>query len=122
MRQHSTSDATEPDYVMTVCTFGDFRPVSPDKVAEAVRKMPNKQCSSDPMPTWLLTECIDDLAPYLCQMFSLSLQSGVDRVVPAAFKTAVICPRIKKAGLDQSDDKSYRPISNLTVMSVARQL
>ena len=47
-------------------------------------------------------------------MFSLSLQSGV---VPAAFKTAVICPRIKKAGLDQSDVKSYRPISNLTVMS-----
>ena len=47
-------------------------------------------------------------------MFSLSLQSGV---VPAAFKTAVICPRLKKAGLDQSDVKSYRLISNLTVMS-----
>ena len=68
------------------------------------------------MPTWLLVlkECIDDLAPYLSQMFSLSLQFGV---VPAAFKTAVVCPRIKKAGLDQSDVKSYRPISNLTVMS-----
>ena len=65
-------------------------------------------------PTWLLKECIDDLAPYLSQIFSLSLQSGV---VPAAFKTAVICPRIKKAGLDQSDVKSYRPISHLTVMS-----
>ena len=44
--------------------------------AEAVRKLPNKQCSSDPMPSWLLKECIDDLAPYLSQMFSLSLQSA----------------------------------------------
>jgi len=121
----ATANAPQPDYVATGCMFHAFRSVSADDVAEAVRKLPNKQCSTDPMPTWLLKECIDDLAPYLSQTFSLSLQSGV---VPAAFKTAVICPRIKKPSLDPSDVKNYRPISNLTVMSklleriVARQL
>jgi len=73
-----------------------------------------KSNSTDPMPTWL-KDCVDDLAPYLSLTFSLSLQSGV---VPAVFKTSVICsPRLKKACLDPSDVKNYRPISNLTVMS-----
>ena len=110
----STSDAPAPDYVTTECMFHAFRPVSPDDVAEAVRKLPNKQCSTDPMPTWLLKDCVDDLAPYLTLTFSLSLQSGV---VPAVFKASVICPRLKKACLDPSDVKNYRQISNLTVMS-----
>jgi len=54
----STSDARAPDYVTTECVFHAFRPVSPDDVAEAVRKLPNKQCSTDPMATWLLKDCV----------------------------------------------------------------
>jgi len=47
---------------------------------------------------------------------------------PAAFKEAFITPTVKKAGLDPTDVSSYRPISNLRVLSkllerlVVRQL
>ena len=35
----------------------------------------------------------------------------------ALFKSAYITPRLKKASLDSADTKSYRPISNLPVLS-----
>ena len=42
-----------------------------------------------------------------------------ENCVPAAFKEAYISitPRLKKADLDYADVKSYRPISNLSVLS-----
>jgi hypothetical protein len=48
--------------------------------------------------------------------------------VPSRFKSAYITPLLKKADLDPADVKSYRPMSNLSVLSklleriVARQL
>ena len=63
--------------------------------------------------------------PFLCHLFNASLLAGV---VPAAFKSANICPLIKKPDLDPADIKNYRPISNLTILSklleklVTRQL
>ena len=63
--------------------------------------------------------------PFIVELCNRSLSAGV---VPAAFKTAYITPVLKKSGLDSADVKSYRPISNLPVLSkllerlVARQL
>ena len=63
--------------------------------------------------------------PFLCQLFNWSLEHGV---VPPSFKSAYITPLLKKADLDAADVKSYRPISNLSVVSkllewiVAKQL
>ena len=44
----------------------------------------------------------------------LVLHSGT---VPSTFKFAYITPLLKKADLDPADAKSYRPISNLSVIS-----
>ena len=87
--------------------------------------MPYKQNASDPIPIWLLKECTSELAPFLCRLVDESLLAGV---VPAAFKSAYICPLIKKPDLNPAEVKNYRPISNLTVLSklpeklVTRQL
>ena len=62
---------------------------------------------------WLLKKNAD-LAPFLCQLFNWSLEHGV---VPSSFKSAYITPLLKKADLDAADVKSYRPISNLSVVS-----
>ena len=68
---------------------------------------------------------VDVLAPFITELFNRSLSSGV---FPTQFKAAYITPLLKKPDLDPSDGKSYRPISNLTVLSkvlerlVARQL
>ena len=76
--------------------------------------MPDKQCALDPLPTWLLKRSLTLLSPFLCRLFNTSLEQGV---VPSIFKAAYITPRLKKANLDPLDAASYRPISNLPVLS-----
>jgi hypothetical protein len=102
-----------------------FTPVSVDEVAAAVRALPDKCCALDPLPTSTLKTVIGDLAPFLTHLINCSLSTGS---VPGVFKEAYITPRLKKVDLDSSDVRSYRPISNLSVISkllerlVARQL
>jgi hypothetical protein len=102
-----------------------FRQITPDDVIAAVRLLPDKQCLSDPMPTRVLKENVDVLAPFLVMLFNRSLALGF---FPSQFKAAHITPLLKKTDLDPADVKSYRPISNLSVLSkllerlVARQL
>ena len=45
---------------------------------------------------------------------SVSLYTSI---LPVPFKSAYITPLLKKPGLDPADPKSYRPISNLLVLS-----
>ena len=123
----ATNDAPPPDYtpVRPGCSLADFRLVTVDDVVSAVRALSDKQCASDALPTRLLKDNIAILAPFLTELFNRSLSTDC---VPAAFKEAYITPRLKKADLDSADVKSYRPISNLSVLSkllerlVARQL
>ena len=79
-----------------------------------VRALPSKQCSSDPLPTWLLKENVGLLAPFLSRLICWSLEHGV---VSLGIKSAYITPILKKADMDPADTKSYRPISNLSVLS-----
>jgi len=77
------------------------------------------------METSVLKQVDDILAPFIVELFNRSLSEGH---FPAAFKGAFITPTVKKAGLDATDVSSYRPISNLPVLSkllerlVVRQL
>jgi len=99
--------------------------VSVDEVVDAVRQLPNKSSAADPMPTSVLKEIVNLIAPFITRLFNRSLAAGH---FPASFKEAFISPVIKKAGLDTADVSYYRPISNLSVMSkllerlVVRQL
>ena len=52
--------------------------------------------------------------PFLCRMFNWSLENGI---VPSIFKSAYITQLLKKADLDPAEPKSFRPISNLSVIS-----
>jgi len=67
----------------------------------------------------------DLVAPYVAKLFNRSLSAGQ---FPVGFKHALITPILKKPGLDSNDVNSYRPISNLSVLSklfervVSRQL
>jgi hypothetical protein len=123
----STANAPPPTYTTCPgdCSFSDFACLTVDDVVAAVRALPDKHCASDPIPTSLLKNCADVLAPYLVELFNLSLRTGT---VPSVFKTAFVTPLLKKTDMDPADVKSYRPISNLSVMSkllerlVARQL
>ena len=90
-----------------------------------MRSLRNKQCSSDPESTWLLKANADISTPFLCQLFNSCLEHGT---VPSSFKSGYFTPLLKKADLDAADVKSYRPITNMSVVSkllerlVAQQL
>ena len=87
--------------------FSSFDLVSPIQV---MKSLVAKSCSLDPLPTWLVISCIDELLPVITRIVNLSLSSGV---VPETFKTAHIVPLLKKPSLDRNDLKNYRPIANL---------
>ena len=73
------------------------------------------QCkSADPPPTPVLKEVAEVVAPFVSELFNRSLSTGY---FPTCFKEAFITPVIKKPGLDAADANSYRPISNLSVIS-----
>ena len=65
------------------------------------------------IPTELLKDNVDLLAPFVMELFNGSMSSGV---FPTQFKAAFITPLLKELELDPSDGKSYRPNLNLTVL------
>jgi len=73
----------------------------------------------------MFKQVIDLLAPFVTELFNRSLAAGC---FPSSFKVASITPVLKKQGLNPADASSYRPISNLSVLSkllerlVAQQL
>ena len=86
---------------------------------------PSKSCELDPAPTFLIKEFLDTLLPLLTRLCNVSLQEGW---LPSSQTTAIVTSALKKHGLDPTDMKNYRPISNLSFMSkvveriVVRQL
>ena len=79
-----------------------------------IRSSPTKSCGLDPIPTWLLKECLDVLAPVVTEIVNLSLTHSE---VPPKLKHALISPLIKKLLLDPDVFKNYRPVSNLPYIS-----
>jgi hypothetical protein len=112
----ATDDSCPPVFTAATinCSMTSFSQICLLDVVKLISSLPGKQCTSDPMPTWLLKDCVYILSPFLCYMFNQSLEHGI---VPSVFKSAYITPLLKKSDLDPEDIKSYRPISNLSVIS-----
>ena len=123
----STSSSLPPSYsdLPDNVRLLEFAPVTADDIAAIIGRLPNKSSAADPMPTSLLWSVSDLISPFIAELVNRSLTSGQ---FPTEFKHAFITPIIKKAGLDRNEVGSYRPISNLAVLSklvecvVARQL
>ena len=94
--------------------FGGFRALIEDEVRKLISRMTSKSCFLDPMPTWMLKLCLDELLPVITRIINYSLRTGV---FPDSFKIAHVIPLIKKATLDAEQLKSYRSVSNLSFMS-----
>ena len=98
-----------PDLRPDKC-LSEFTPVSLNQVKKLIDSLKLKSCSLDPVPSWLVKTCADELLPIITSTINLSLMSGE---VPEAFKTCLITPLLKKSSLDRNDLKNYRPIANL---------
>ena len=115
--RQSTSNAPFPEFGPdTECSsrLSGFEAVNIEYIDQLIRKSPNKNCSLDPVPTWILRQFSDELAPFITSMVNASMKDGV---FPSSQKKAMISPILKKPGLDPHDPGNYRPISNLSYVS-----
>jgi len=95
-------------------SFTGFHKVTVDDVFSAICRLPDKRCVADTRPTPQLKLVTDLIAPFLTELFNRSLSTAT---VPTVFSSSLITPLIKKPDLDSTDPRSYRPISNLSVVS-----
>ena len=95
----------------TLTTFMDATEVETRNI---IKVSPAKSCELDPLPTWLLKECIAKLVPTITDIVNMPLR---DSLMPKSLKTALIRPLSKKTGLDSDILTNYRPVSTLTFIS-----
>jgi len=95
-------------------TLSQWTAVTHDEVEKMIGLALNKTCQLDPVPTWLVKDVSQLLSPFIALLFHKSLVSGI---FPSDFKHAVVRPLLKKNGLDVSDPKNFRPVSNLSFLS-----
>jgi hypothetical protein len=113
--QSQQAHSPKPDpKVLCNSRLADFAVTDESEVRKIIMKSPTKSCNLDPVPSWLVKCCINELLPVLTAVVNLSLTSGE---VPHDFKSAIIIPLIKKANLDQEQMKNFRPVANLTYVS-----
>ena len=96
------------------CRFDSFSTVTSKDLEDLVSKMSNKFCCLDPIPTFLLKKCVDELAPILLHILNTSIATGC---FPTGMKKAVIKPTLKKENADVDSLTNYRPVSNLAATS-----
>ena len=80
--------------------FNAFMPVTEDEVYKCISESPTKSCSLDPIPTFLLKDCLDILLSSITKLVNYSLIEGSFR---NSFKKAVVTPLIKNSSLPRDD-------------------
>jgi hypothetical protein len=91
-----------------------FEPITENEMENIIRKAASKSCQLDPVPTWLLKDCVGILLPVIMKIVNLSLSTGT---VPKILKEAILSPLLKKSHLNPNILKNFRPVSNLTFIS-----
>ena len=95
--------------------FSTFKPASESEISKMLFNRPNKQCDSDPIPTWLLKECSALLVPTITNIVNMSLSSG--NFHHTLKKESFISPLLKKPTLDKDELSNYCPIFNISLIS-----
>lgn len=99
---------------LTDQVLSSFQLPSEDEIHKVIVKASSSTCCLDPVPTWLLKECLPQFLPAITHIIIMSLEQAN---VPSQFKEALIVPILKKESLDPNDLANYRPISNLSFVS-----
>lgn len=109
---HRTSRRQQSTYEFVGTKLNKFRLLTQDEVRKLLSAMSTKHCQLDPIPTWLMKECIDQFLPITTEIINASLKIGK---MPRKLKHAIIKPLLKKYGLELIK-KHYRPVSNLAFL------
>ena len=110
--RRATANSSSPTFtrITSSSSLSTFRSTTADEVSSFIRQLPDKSSAAVPIPTSVLKDVADLVAPYIVHLFNTSI--AADRF-PSCFKRSFITPIVKKAGLDKEGVQSYRPISNI---------
>ena len=92
---------SEVDVSKTTPQFSIFNNATVEEVERVICKLPNKTCSIDPLPTWLLRENIGVVSPFVTRIANASMQAGV---FPDALKDAIVTPILKLDKFYKAED------------------
>ena len=81
---------------ITNVKFNDLRPATIDEVKKTILSCSSTSCQLDPVPTWLLKLCLNELLPLIAAIMTKSLSTGE---FPTDLKKAIIKPHIKRPNL-----------------------
>ena len=93
--------------------FSKFNNIPLASVQKLISSAPSKSCASNPLPTSIAKQCVDELSPAISSIINLSLESSE---FPEEWKGALVKPTIKKPKLEIIK-KNFRPVSNLQFLS-----
>ena len=113
-QQSPTTDSDLPTQEFTSAKLTDFASASEKEIETLIKQSASKSFSLDPIPTWLLKQCLDILLPIITKIVNLSLSSSH---MPDNLKEAILIPLLKKYNLDYEILKNFRPISNLEYLA-----
>ena len=114
IRENFTHTRSVQDESLTDEKLNCFRAATENEVKTLILSCNNSSCQLDPIPTWLLKQCVSDLLPLITTIVNKSLELGQ---FPSQLKEAIIKPHIKKSNLDTEELKNYRPVSNIHFLS-----
>ena len=110
---NTTIDPQPVEYRRPEVKLESFTPVSDQEVHDIIMQSSNASCELDPIPSWLVKLCSNELTPILTKIINLSLEEGH---VPDAWKIALLKPCLKKSGLEAVFE-NFRPVCNLSFIS-----
>ena len=93
--------------------FSHFQCITPDEIIRIIQKCPPKSHELDPLPSTVIKQHTQTVAPTICHIVNISLSQ---RYFTENLKHALLKPLLKNLGLDL-ELKNYRPVSNLSCMS-----
>ena len=108
-------NALECKHKYTDSSLREFKTLSDPDVILLIARSKNKQCCLDPLPTELMKLHLDAYLPLVKEVLNRSLITGK---FPDNLKHACIRPVLKNNKLDKNKLNSYRPVSNLPLLSI----
>src|SRR5688572_26154042 len=95
----STADAPPPTFTPTTSAFEGFRPIMDSDLRSVLTSVNLKSCELDPLAPFIITDILDDIAPFFLYLFNRSLPASVlhSRFTKTSF---IFFPALKKPNLD----------------------
>ena len=95
------------------CEMLNFSQMNSSSLRKTLTDINSKGHPHDPVPVWIVKDCINDMLPILLYIVNKSLTE----TFPQPLKHAVVCPIIKDRDEDSELFANYRPVSNLPFLS-----